>query len=79
MKITPEQFAEICYLTLMQNGEGLMDKSMSYIEEKQDVRLRGTEAFGALDINNQTKVILYLRKWGYDIPEDVNEYFRATL
>lgn len=31
----------------------------------------GFDAYGYLDVKNQTKVITYLEKWGYKIPEEI--------
>lgn len=74
--ITADSFAMLCFLALMQNGEGLLDKSPDYITEKTWL-LHGKEAsFGALDINNMRVVAEYCKRWGINMPPQVEEEYR---
>ena len=76
IKITEKQFALICYNVLMANGKGLISKSIKYITDKHNIVDSGYFAFGVLDINNQCKVINYLKEWHIKIPEEIQkEYF----
>lgn len=71
-------FAVLCYNILMSGGSKstVMDKSVDYMFEKLALLGRGYEAFAALDIHNQRRVILYLGTWGYDIPPQVRDYMK---
>lgn len=67
--IEPSSFAMICFLVLMQNGDGLIDKSPDYIDEKMSVLHSGLNAFSYLDIHNMHKVIDWCDQWGVQVPE----------
>lgn len=69
MKISSEEFGVLCYLALMQSGEGIMDKSPTYINEKRYLMMTGYEAFGALDPRNKAKVIEWSKRWGVELEE----------
>ena len=76
--MTPEQrFAYVCYLTLMQNGDGLIDKSPDYIHEKSYMLEVGTSAFGALDIHNMRKVKEWCNVWGVEMPKECQDELNA--
>ena len=55
--ISPEDFAMICFICLMQNGDGFLDKAPSYIKEKKDILTSGYDAFSYLDFHNMGRVI----------------------
>lgn len=74
--ITASQFAMICFLTLMQNGDGLIDKHPDYIEEKINMLQSRYHAFGYLDYHNMTKVIEYLKAWHIEIPEIIESEYK---
>lgn len=76
-QIGPVLFAQVCFLTLMQNGKGVIDKSPDYIKEKEQILNYGYGAFGALDINNQRIVVKWLALWGYCVPPAVLERYEA--
>jgi len=76
--ITSEAFALVCYLVLMQNGEGIMDKHISYILEKQRLLEAGFSAFGALDIHNMRRVKGWCDKWKIEMPEVARIYLEQT-
>jgi len=59
----------LCFLVLMQNGEGLMDKAPSYITEKTYMLRSGYEAFAALDIYNMRKVADWCKRWHVEMPQ----------
>ena len=71
MTISPERFATICFLVLMQNGGGLNDKSPDYIMEKTSMLRAGIHAFAYLDIHNMRKVCAWCELWGVELPEAV--------
>jgi hypothetical protein len=70
--MTEQQFALLCFLVLMQD---IKTKAPSYIEEKTMIMDAGYDAFGYLDINNQRKVIDYLKTWNMDVPQLIMENF----
>ncbi len=73
MNISPDSFALLCFIILMENGRGLIDKSPSYITEKSYLQEMGLHAFGALDIHNMRKVIDYCATWKIELPAKVAE------
>ena len=75
MKPTPEAFALLCYLTLMEPGTGLQNKAPSYIFEKQRMLKCGYDAFAYLDINNMRHVMNYCRLWGVEIPPLIEDAY----
>jgi hypothetical protein len=68
--MTEQQFALLCFLVLMQD---IKTKAPSYIEEKTRMTEVGYDAFAYLDINNQRKVIDYLKTWRIDVPQTIIE------
>jgi hypothetical protein len=66
MKISPELFAIVCFLVMMESGEGIMGKSPNDIGEKRYLLLLGFETFGALNPDEQNKVEDWCKKWGVD-------------
>lgn len=70
MPISTDDFATVCYLVLMQNGDGLADKHPSYISEKKYMLESGLDAFGALDIHNMRKVRDWCASWGVEMPPE---------
>lgn len=74
-------FKMVCYLALMQNGEGLKDKHPSYIGEKLYL-LQVKEplnAFRALDLPNMQKVMGWCERWKFEPPPGVVEEYHAQL
>ena len=61
--ISKETFAAVCFAVLMQNGEGILSKAPSYIEEKQRMLTMGFYAFGELDSRNQDIVRRWCNRW----------------
>lgn len=78
MKIEPNDFALICFLVLMENGEGVLDKHLDYIKEKLFMWDEGYEAFGMLDIHNMRKVKLWCDRWGVEMPEGPADYLAKS-
>ena len=74
MTIEEKMFAQICFVVLMANGVGYMDKHPIYIDKKMGIIERGFEAYGTLDRSNQLKVIDYFRHWKIDLPEPIQQY-----
>jgi hypothetical protein len=75
--IQPEDFARVCYLALMQNGDGLKDKHPSYIKEKLEMLTAGYDAFSYLDFKNMAKVIEWLNTWKLVIPTPIEREWTA--
>ena len=71
--ISHDSFALLCFLVLMQGGDGFMGKSSSYITEKTRMMNLGLDAFGYLDINNMRKVNEWCSVWGVEMPEKCAE------
>lgn len=76
--ISSEAFALTCYLVLMQNGEGILDKHPDYILEKQRLLESGFSAFGALDLHNMRKVKEWCERWNIAMPEDAAVYLEES-
>ncbi len=75
MTITEKQFAAVCFLILMNHhGDGIEEAHPSYIEEKLPMLNSGYEAYGYLDHHNRMAVLIYLKKWHYDLPEQIKLY-----
>lgn len=65
----------LCFLVLMQNDDGLIDKAPIYIAEKTHLLRHGYDAFAALDIYNMRKVVAWCARWGVELPDPVkNEW-----
>lgn len=75
LTISPDSFAMVCFLVLMQNGKGITDKAPNYITEKVYLLRSGIEAFYALDIYNKRIVVGWCNKWKIEIPEKVSKNF----
>jgi hypothetical protein len=76
--IHPEAFAMLCFLVLMENGQGISDKSPVYIGEKMYLLKHGIEAFGALDIHNMRKVKAWCDKWHIEMPKECQKYLEES-
>lgn len=74
--ISPDSFAMICFLVLMENGNGLSGKSPDYITEKMSMLRAGVNAFGYLDICNMRKAMKWCEEWKIAPPPEVAEEFR---
>jgi len=72
--IAPETFALVCYLVLMQNGEGIIDKHPDYITEKRHLLEAGYSAITALDIHNMRRVKGWCDAWKVEMPEAPRKY-----
>lgn len=73
MILSPESFAMVCFLVLMQNDEGLLGKSPDYISEKTVMLKMGHNAFAFLDIYNMRKVACWHKRWGVHLPPPIEE------
>lgn len=67
----------VCFLVLMQNGKGVLDKSPLYIGEKVAMINEEWNAFAYLDIHNMRKVMEWLVAWKFEPPVEVAERFKA--
>lgn len=68
-KLGPESFALLCFLVLMENGNGIVDKSPDYIKEKTEMWNAGYDAFSFLDVFNMRKVVQWHKNWKIELPE----------
>lgn len=67
-KISPEVFAAVCYLVLMDHhGRGYINAHPSYAMEKLAMLKMGLNAIAILDGENKEKVLKYLEYWKYEI------------
>ncbi len=64
----------VCYLVLMENNGGILDKSPDYLVEKEIMLQSGYEAFGYLDIHNMRKVDEWCKAWNVEMPESCALY-----
>lgn len=75
--ISSDAFAMVCFTQLMHN---FPDVSPEYMREKATKMLHlGFGAFRFLDMNNQLAVIEYLKKWQYNIPDEIQEQWQEAL
>lgn len=72
-QLAPPDFALICFLILMQNGEGILDKHPDYIREKVGMIGMGYEAIGKLDVNNIRKLMEWHEKWNVQLPPEIKK------
>jgi hypothetical protein len=72
-EITPDDFAMLCFLVLMQNDEGILSKHPDYIKEKTNVLREGVQAFAHLDFPNMKKVNAWCQRWGVELPKQCAE------
>jgi hypothetical protein len=77
MKVS-DTFAQVCFLILMQNGDGIMDKSPEYILEKSQIQKHGVNAFRHLDIHNMRKLRGWCELWKVEMPIEFIEYLEAS-
>ncbi len=69
----------ICFLVLMQNGNGLYDKSPGYITEKTHILTAGTDAFAYLDVHNMGVVMKWCELWGVTPDQKVKEEYERSV
>ena len=74
MNISNEQFALVCFLSIMQGNEGLIGKHPDYIEEKKVMLKVGVDAYSFLDRPNQEKVLAWLEEWKVELPNEIERY-----
>jgi len=74
MILSDKEFALVCFLVLMQNREGVLDKHPEYIQEKKLMLNMGYDAYSMLDPKNQTLVKLYHLRWHLDLPYVIEKY-----
>lgn len=73
-------FAMLCYLVLMDHhGAGFIKAAPSHIEDKKYVMGMGWEAFAALDLNNMTRVIQYLKTWNVSPPLAIQTMYALNV
>lgn len=72
-------FPTVCFLVLMQNDQGIIDKHPSYITEKTWLLNASNQvAFQALDIYNMRKVKEWHDTWGVPMPPECASYLAAS-
>ena len=71
-KITPKQFAIMCYLVLMDHhADSYIEAHPDYLAEKMVMLDAGFNAYSFLDMPNQEKVRAWLEYWKYEMPEEI--------
>ena len=76
--IDDKDFAVLCFNVLMANDKGYITKHPTYTREKLWLLDAGVDAFGALDIHNQRKVLDYLKEWKLEAPEKITKYIKEA-
>jgi|JI7StandDraft_1071085.scaffolds.fasta_scaffold978139_2 hypothetical protein len=75
-KLTPEQFAMVCFLAIMQDLDHTIIK---YIDDQSDLLLRsGYDAFSYISKEAQLKVIGYHEIWELELPKQVQFDFHSV-
>jgi hypothetical protein len=77
-EVDEQLFGLMCYLVLMDNGDGIMSKHPTYVEEKAPAIMEGVEAFGRLDIHNMRKLKAWCEKWGMQMPATARQYLNDS-
>jgi len=62
MEMTPNLLKAVCFAILMENNDGIMSKSPSYILEKFQ-----SACPEILDAHNKRKLVRWAREWGVDL------------
>lgn len=62
MKMTPDLLKAVCFAILMENNEGIMGKSPSYVREKFQ-----SACPEILDEYNKRKLIRWAEDWGVEL------------
>lgn len=70
-KISPEQFATVCYCFMMGDCELT---SYDYMHEQLKVLEEGYNAYSNLDVSKKLKLIEYLSKWSTEVPAEIRRY-----
>jgi len=75
-KLTPEQFAMICFLSTLPD---LDHTAITYIDDQADRLLRsGFDAFSYISKEEQLKVIGYHEVWELELPYQVQFDFHSV-
>lgn len=74
-------FRTVCFLVLMQHGEGLTSKAPKYIQEKMKASKDPIGAWGMLDGESRGKVCIWADEWHFPIMDCLEELSKkeATL
>jgi hypothetical protein len=67
-----ELFITVCFLSLMEGGGGLLQKSPAYLMEKKCSSME--HAFTQLDGTNQRRVLQWYALWRVELPEVVRHW-----
>ncbi|MBA7582809.1 hypothetical protein ES708_24746 [subsurface metagenome] len=60
-------FKTVCFLVLMQHGEGLTSKAPTYIQEKMKASEDPIAAWQMLDGDGQLKVVEWAGSWNFPL------------
>lgn len=71
-----ELFQTVCFLVVMQHGEGLWTKAPLYIQEKMKTIEDPAGAWNMLDDEGQMKVLRWARHWQFPLHDVVDEISR---
>lgn len=77
-ELSPEKFALLCFIQMMQHGAGLISKSPEYIfEDKYYMLSMGYMAIQRLDYLGKKSIFDYCDHWNIKIPKVLVDYFEA--
>jgi len=66
-------FQTLCFLACMQHGQGLIQKSPSYIREKKKIIQSPLAAWQMLDFEVQENLVLWAKAWGFPLGDCIHE------
>lgn len=72
-------FRTVCFLALMQHGEGLLSKAPKYINEKFKTSIDPVAAWNMLDVDCQSKVQDWASSWNFPLFAIIEEIQKVSL
>ncbi len=74
-----ELFKTVCFLALMQHGEGLTSKAPKYILEKMKASKDLVAAWQMLDVDGQILVRAWARHWNFPLVDCMREISKGGM
>lgn len=71
-------FQTVCFLTLMQHGEGISSKAPKYIQEKMKASEGPRGAWNMLDFEGQILVRAWAKYWNFPLVDCMREISKET-
>ena len=72
-------FQTVCFLAVMQHGEGLASKAPKYIQEKMKASEDPRGAWNMLDLDNQILVRAWARYFGFPLVDCMREISKGVV